>query len=274
MKRIWLLQILLFFAPLSVSAGEVFYAKSNGDFQGRSHPGRYSALNILDDDKSTVWCSRGTGKDAELEVVFSEQAHIEKMSVATGNQQSDATFKSFNRVRSMAVSEGDMVHTVELEDKPGSQTLNFDPTLATDRLVLKLKAGYRGSGKRHTCISDIVFYKGGRPLNGKQLKSHLKKHKKNIGFLDTWVSGPEYSRDRELVFGVSGNYRFLYIPNDPQETALRKTGAWRMEGKSPALRVGDKWVPVKVKRDDAGRVIKLKLEEGKMAGVYVKRKQE
>jgi hypothetical protein len=29
-----------------------------------------------------------------------------------------------------------------------------------------------------------------------------------------------------------------------------------------------------VKRDDAGRVIKLKVEEGKMAGVYVRRRQE
>jgi hypothetical protein len=274
MKRICLVEILLFFIPLSASAGEVLYAKSNGDFQGRGHPGRYSALNILDDDPSTVWCSRGTGKDAEIEVVFSEKVRIEKMSMATGNQKSGATFKSFNRVRRLAVSEGDMVHTVELEDKQGSQTLNFDPTLATDRLVLKLKAGYRGSGERHTCISDIVFFKGSRPLNGKQLKGHVKKCKKVFDFLDTWVSGPDYARDRELVFGVSGTYRFLYIPNDLQETALRKTGAWRMEGKKPAIKEGNKWLPVKVKRDDAGRVIKLKVEEGKMAGVYVRRRQE
>jgi hypothetical protein len=274
MKRFWWLQILLFFTPLSASAGEVLYAKSNGDFQGRSNPGRYGALNILDDDKATVWCSSGTGKDAEIEVVFSEKVHIEKMGMVTGNQKSDATYKSFSRVRRMAVSEGDMVHTVELEDKQGSQTLNFDPTLATNRLVLKLKAGFRGSGKRHTCISDIVFYKGNRPLNGKQLKGRVKKSRKIAGFLDTWVSGPGYARDRELIFGVSGTYRFLYIPNDLQETPLRKTGTWRMEGKNPAIRVGDKWVPVKVKWDDAGLVIKLKVEEGKMAGVYVRRKQE
>jgi len=274
MKRICLLEILLLFTPLSASAAEVLYVKSNGDFQARSHPGRYSALNMLDDDPSTVWCSSGTGKGAEIEVVFSEKAHIEKMSMATGNQKSDATYQSFNRVRRMAVSEGDMVHTVELEDKPGSQTLRFDPTLASDRLVLKLKAGYRGSGKRHTCISDIIFYKGGRPLNGKQLRGHIKKSKKVLSFLDTWVSGPDYARDRELVFGVSGTCRFLYIPNDLQETAMRRTGNWRVEGENPAIKMGDKWIPVKVKRDDAGRVIKLKVEEGKMAGIYVRRRQE
>jgi hypothetical protein len=274
MKRNLLFYILLFFMPLSASAGEVLYAKSNGDYQGRSAPGRYSALNILDDDKSTVWCSAGTGKDAEIEVVFTGQAHIEKMAVATGNQKNDKTYKSFSRVRQMVVSEDDMVHTVELEDKMGSQTLNFDPALATNRLVLKLKAGHRGSGERHTCISDIVFYKGGRPLNGKHLKKHVKNSKKTIEFLDTWVSGPDYARDRELVFGVSGTYRFLYIPNDLQETALRKTGTWRMEGKNPAIKEGNKWIPVKVKRDDAGRVTKLKVEEGKMAGVYVRRRQE
>jgi hypothetical protein len=274
MNRVWLVQIIWLFAPLTASAGEVLYTRSNGDFQQRSHPGRYSALNILDDDTSTVWCSSGTGKDAEIEVVFSEKVHIEKMGMATGNQQSDNSFQSFNRVRRMAVSEGDMVHTVELEDKQGAQTLNFDPALATDRLVLKLKAGYRGSGKRHTCISDIVFYKGGRPLNGKQLKGHVRKGKKVIGFLDTWVSGPDYARDRELVFGVSGTYRFLYIPNDLQETPLRRTGNWRMDGKNPAIKMGAKWIPVKVKRDDAGRVQKLKVEEGQMAGVYVRRRVE
>lgn len=274
MKRAWLLQILWIVVPSTASAEEVLYARSNGDFQARSHPGRYSALNILDDDKSTVWCSAGTGKGAEIEVVFTKQAHIEKMIMATGNQKSDKTYRSFNRVRQMAVFEGDMMHSVELEDKEGSQTLNFDPTLATDRLVLKLRAGYRGSGKRHTCISDIVFYKGSRPLNGKHLKAHVKKSKKKAEFLDTWVSGPDYARDRELIFGVSGTYRFLFVPNDPQETARRKTGNWRMEGKNLAIKVGNKWAPVKVKRDDAGRVIKLKVEEGRMAGVYVRRRQE
>jgi hypothetical protein len=274
MKRVCWIQILWLFVPVTASAGEVLYARSNGDFQKRTHPGRYSALNILDDDTSTVWCSFGTGKGAEIEVVFTEPVRIEKMTVATGNQQSDRTFQSFNRVRRMAVSEGDMMHMVEIEDKQGPQNLSFDPTLNTDRLVLKLRAGYRGSGKRHTCISDIVFYQGGRPLNGKQLRAKVKKGRRVIDFLDTWVSGPDYARDRELIFGVTGAYRFLYIPNDPQETSLRKTGSWRMQGKNPAIRLGGKWIPVKVKRDDAGRVQKLKVEEGQMAGVYVRRRME
>lgn len=274
MKRVCLLQMLWIVVPLTASAGEVLYARSNGDYLGRSRPGQYSALNLLDDDPSTVWCSAGTGKGAEIEVVFTGQAHIDKMTVATGNQKNDKSYQSFSRVRQMVVSEDDMVHTVELEDKQGSQTLNFDPTLATNRLVLKLKAGHRGSGKRHTCISDIVFYKGGRPLNGKHLKALIKKNKKAFVFIDTWVSGPDYARDRELIFGVSGTYRFLYIPNDPQETDIRKTGSWRMQGKNPSIKEGDKWVPVKVKRDDAGLVVKLKVEEGKMAGVYVRRRQK
>jgi hypothetical protein len=274
MKRVWLLQILWIAVPLTASAEEVLYARSNGDYQGRGRPGQYSALNILDDDPSTVWCSTGTGKGAEIEVVFTGQAHIEKMIMATGNQKSEKTYQSFNRVRRMTVFEGNMVHTVELEDKQGSQALSFDPTLATDRLVLKLKAGYRGSGPRHTCISDIVFYEGSRPLNGKRLKAHVKKGKRVIDFLDTWVSGPDYARDRELVFGVSGTYRFLYIPNDPQETDLQKTGSWRMQGKNPSIKIGNEWFLVKVKRDDAGRVVKLKVEADQMAGVYVRRRQE
>ena len=98
------------------------------------------------------------------------------MTIATGNQSSDKAFQSFSRLRKMDIFEGDMMHSVEVEDKPGIQTLRFDPTLATDRLVLKLKAGFRGKHRRHTCITDIVFYKANRSLNGKHLGAHIKKN--------------------------------------------------------------------------------------------------
>ncbi len=253
-------------------AQNVMYARSNGDWQESSHPGRYSALNILDDDKSSAWCSRGSGKGAEIHVVFSEQVMIDRIKVATGNQSSKKTFSDFNRVREMEIVEGDMMHTVSLKDKFGGQTLRFDPKLNTARLTFRLKGGYRGKSKRHACISDIVFYRGNMPLNGRYLKPHIRKRYKSKEFIDTWISGPEFARDRELVFGVNGVFKFIHVPNDPQEQTRHKTGRWRVKGRDLQVKYRERWLLIQALRDDAGRLEDLKIDEGLMEGTYIRRK--
>jgi hypothetical protein len=257
-------------APFGAVA-DVMYARSNGDWKEESDPGRYGALNVLDDDKSTAWCTYGTGKGAEIQVVFSEAVQIDRIKVLTGNQSSKKTFSDFNRVRQMEIVEGDMMHTVSLDDKFGTQILKFDPKLSSNRFTFKLKAGYRGKSKRHACLSDIVFYSAGRQLNGRYLKPHIRKRVKSMEFIDTWISGPEFARDRELIFGINGVFRFVYVPNDPQEQTQRRAGAWRVKGSDPEIKVGERWVLIQAIRDDAGRLEDLKVDEGLMEGIYIRR---
>jgi hypothetical protein len=240
----------------------------------KESPGLYSALNILDDDKSTVWCSAGKGKDAEIEILFSERTSLDRMDVATGNQISSDDFRAFSRVKEMVLKEGDMVHTVRLEDKLGAQVITFDPSLSAERLVLKIQGAYRGGKERHTCLSDVIFYKGKKAVNGKDLGKAVRKRVSAQTYMDTWVSGTEGIREREVVFGVSGTYRYLHVPNDLEGETVVKTGAWRLAGTDLEVQVDKKWIPVKVKRDDADRVIKLKIEDGLLAGVYERRKQQ
>jgi len=259
----------------TAGAAEVIYARSNGDLQGRQKPGRYSALNMLDDNQATVWCSEGTGKGAKFEVVFSEKVEIDRIDFRTGNQKSAKTFGAFSRVRQMKMAEEHMAHTVDLMDESGVQTLKFDPVLNTRRLTFRLEAGYRGKAQRHSCISDIIFYTGRRPLNGKKLKKYIVKRRKALVFIDTWVSGPEFARNRELIFGVKGNYYFKFVPSDPMEEMVRVEAPFRLKDGNPELKVGKKWVPVRVSRDDAGRVLKIKIERSEdaervMPGVYTR----
>jgi hypothetical protein len=258
---------------------EVVYARSNGDLDADDKPGRYSALNLLDDDKKTVWCSAGTGQGAQFEVVFSEKVSIDKLVITTGNQMKPNTFSAFSRVKEMQVAEGDMTHSVILEDKPKAQTLQFDPPVESHRLLFKLKAGHRGESRRHSCISDIIFYQGSRALNGKKYKNFIRKNKNKGPFIDTWVSGPEYAKNRELIFGIQGTYFFTYVPTEPMEQSLKLTGAYRLKNGNPELKNKKKWIPIKVRRDDAGVPEKIKIEEGDgvergMPGVYSRRKNK
>jgi hypothetical protein len=261
------------------SGAEVIYARSNGDLEANDKPGRYSALNLLDGDKKTVWCSSGTGQGAEIEFAFSEKVEIDKVVITTGNQMKPDTFSAFSRVSEMQVAEGDMTHSVKLEDQTKAQTLQFDPPVESYRLTFKLKAGHRGESRRHSCISDILFYQGSRAMNGKKYKSHIRKHRKMIPFIDTWVSGPEYAKNRELIFGVLGNFYFTYVPSDPMEQAVDLSGPYRLKNGNPELKIKKKWIPVKVRRSDAGHPEKIKIEEGNgveqgMPGVYSRRRKK
>jgi len=258
-------------------AQEILYARSNGALQATKKPGLFSALNLLDGNAKTGWCSSGTGQGADIEVVFSEKINIDKMLITTGNQSAKGSYKKFSRVRGMKVAESDMMHEVELKDITGPQKLNFDPPIESRSIVFKLKAGFRGSSKRHSCLADIIFYKGKRALNGKKFKVHIRKQKKNLDYIDTWVCGPEYAKNRELIFGVNGNYYFTYVPTDPMEQPVSLKGAWRSKGKQLEIKVDKKWVTIKIKRDDAGlleqiKVVEVEGVERGLFGVYSRKR--
>jgi hypothetical protein len=257
------------------SAAEVFYARSNGSLESGEKPGRYGALNILDDNHATAWCSAGTGEGSRIVIVFSEKVDIDRMDVFTGNQASKKTYAAFSRVREMQLRESEMTHSVRLADKNGSQSLSFDPAISTRRLTLELQAGFRGKSKRHSCISDIIFYSGRRALNGKKLKPFIANSTAFIDFLDTWISGPEYGKNRELVLGIKKTYTFAYVPSDPMEQAVNLKGDFRIKNGALELKVKKSWIPVKVRRDDIGKALKIKIEEGNevprgMSGVFTR----
>jgi hypothetical protein len=263
----------LCFAMLAASpaSAEMMNASSNDTLQAFSKPGRYSALNLLDGDKSTVWCSAGTGQDSTLVFQFSDDVRIDRVEIAMGNQSSMQAFTAYNRVRSLTVSYQDTSWPMELQDKPGRQTMNFEPSLNTDRVAIRLTAGYRGKQHRHTCISDVIFYSGRKALTGAKLKKSIRKARRSLEFMDTWVSGPQLNRTHLLVFGLDNKVRLQFVPHDPTEDAVRKQGSFRIVRGSPEIKVDRDWVKVLVKRDDAGRVQKLKLQGlGALDGVYVR----
>lgn len=273
-KTILTTSLLLASLATPAFAAEVMYARSSGDWKDHSAPGKYSAFNILDGDKKTVWCSEGTGQDAWLEIQFDEPVVLDKLVITMGNQSSLAAFKAFNRIKKMHVSGGDMTVPIELQDKPGPQTVDLDPVIEGDRLLIRFKAGYRGSKQRHTCISDAIFYSGRRALTDKKIKRTIRKARPKREFIDAWVSGPELNRTHLLVFGLNDRYRLQYVPHDPEQQAIRKSGQYKVTGGKPQIKIDRSWVPIKVKRDDAGRVLKIKLEgQGPLDGVYARRSE-
>ncbi len=275
MSRRLQLAVLLLLAAAPARAAEVLYARSNGEMEAKKHPGRYSSLNLLDADPATAWCSAGTGRGAKIEFVFDEAFAIDRMDIANGNQSTAENFTSFSRVKSVQIVLPDMSHSIKIKNMGGIQTFNFDPPLQSRQLVLRLTGGYRGK-QRHACISDVIFYQNKKPIGGKQLKEPIQKILPHFAFIDTWVAGPEYTRNRELVLSLHGTFHYLFVPDDPAEPTVKSTGRWRTQGEGLELTLEKKAFPVEVRRDDAGRVLKLRIEEQEglpqgMDQVYVRR---
>jgi hypothetical protein len=253
-------------------AAEVMFAVSDGDWLEDSKPGRYSALNLLDGDKSTVWCSAGTGQDAVIDLQLDESTTIDRLEITMGNQSSPTAFGEYNRIKSVQITGGEMIHPLELDDKPGTQTLRFDPVIESDRVVIRLTAGYRGSKHRHTCVSDAILYAGRSALSGAKLKKAIRKVRGQREFIGGWVSGPELTRTHLLTFGLNNKVRLQFVPLDPTERAIYKKGSFRVKAKRPEVKVDRDWVQLQVKRDDAARLLKLKITGlGGLDGVYSRR---
>ena len=274
MTRLLVIAAILAGTATPATANDILFARSSGDWKAIQKPGLYSAMNILDGDKRTVWCSDGSGQGATIEIQLSESVTLQKIDISMGNQASSSTFSDYNRVRTLRITGGEMSHPFELEDKVGSQTLHFDPAITTDRLIIKLTAGYRGAKFRHTCISDAIIYKGRRALSDKKMKKKIKKARKKLTFIDAWVSGAELNKTHLLVLGLGDQYRLEFVPLDPTETSVFKKGSWRIKGRNPEIKVDRRWIPVRVRRDDAERVTQMKVVGlDLLDGVYVRRSE-
>jgi hypothetical protein len=266
--RIGLAGLVLWPALASAAAGEVMYARSNGDLAQYESPGKYDALNVLDGDASTAWCSEGTGQDASLEIQLARRVSIDRLEIAVG-LQAGGRFKAFNRPRMIELVEGDTLHPFELADRPGQQTVEFDPPLNGDRLVLRFRSVHRGEN-RSTCITDLILYRGKQALNGGKL-SPMKGLKERRSLLDAWVTKASQGSRRELILGLSDAYRFVYVPSEDADDEVVKAGVFRLQAGQLQLKDGKEWIPVRLERDDAGRVVTLGIEAEPFAGHYTRR---
>ena len=76
------------------------------------------------------------------------------------------------------------------------------------------------------CVTDVVFYSDGKPLNGAWLTQKLKYDKQPRRVMGTWFAGYDGAPDRFLSFFFDGTFRYIYEPFDTRSEAA--------QGRSPA----------------------------------------
>jgi hypothetical protein len=208
--------LLLASAPRALAAPppSVGYAQAGDYLDKDSTPGKYTPLNVLDGRDATVWCApEGVGAPAVMTIGFKGVATVDEVRVYTGNGSARETFKEYARAKKITLEGKDSARNFTLEDKRGLQTVPLNPPVSGGWFTLEVKEVFPGSEPQiPVCLTDIVFYSGGKALNGTKLAPMLKYDARQAPLLGTWFGGLEGAADRFLSFYVDGTYRFVHEP--------------------------------------------------------------
>lgn len=192
------------------------YAQATGYFKKDSRPTLYQPLNLLDNREITVWCSTDSDPLKEkLFFGFKGVAKIDEIRVYTGNGADDTSFSEFSRAKKFSIRAPSGARTFTVQDQRGLQAIQIRPPLKGDNFTIEILDQYPAEDPESpVCVTDIVFYSDGKPLNGPWLTPKLKYDRIKSVLLGTWYAGYEGAPEKFLSFYFDNSFRYVYEPID------------------------------------------------------------
>jgi hypothetical protein len=241
--------VLIAFFP-ALAAPPVGYAQATGYYKRESRPTQYQPLNVLDAREVTAWCARGGDNLADiLSFGFKGTARIDEVRIYTGNGFDEATFQQFGRAKKLMLKTFSGATTFSVSDRRGLQAVQLSPPLKGSHFTLEILEEYPPEDpEMPVCLTDVVFYSDGKPLNGSWLTQKLKYDRQRAPLLGTWFAG--YEGAAVLSFYFDETYRYVYEPLDPEVKGKVITGGYEVTGSRLTLDVPGKGkVMTSVKRE-------------------------
>jgi hypothetical protein len=239
LRSFWILALTS--AP-ALAAPHVGYAQATGYLKKASRPTLYQPLNLLDGREITSWCSTSADPLAEyLTFGFKEPVRIDEVRVYTGNGFDQQTFQQFARGKKFLLKGPSGETSFTVADQRGQQAVSLNPTLQGARFVLEILDTYPPEDPESPiCLTDVVFYSHGKPLNGPWMTRQLKYDRSRAPVLGTWFSGYPGAADHFLSFFFDKTYRFSFQPFDPEEKGASFGGNYEVHGNRVTLEVPGK----------------------------------
>ena len=132
----------------------------------------------------------------------------------------EETFSEFSRAKKISLRSPTTATTFTVADQRGLQSITLNPPLRGEQLTLEVVDQYLAEDPESpVCITDVVFYSGGEPLNGAYLTPKLKYDKAQVTVLGTWYAGFQGAPERYL----SAKTRKRTIEEDKRQLELLKT---------------------------------------------------
>jgi hypothetical protein len=213
-------------APALAAPPSVGYAQAADYLDKDAHPERYHPLNLLDGRDATVWCATEGQSTGPLTIGFKGMATVDEVRLYTGNGSEREAFKQYARARKLTLQGKDGARNFTVEDKRGLQSVALNPPVSGAWFTLEVKSTYPGAEESApVCVTDIIFYFEGKPLNGTKLAPVLRYEARSAPLWGTWFAGHPGAPDRFLSFYIDGTYHFVHEPLDGTEPRVL-TGAY------------------------------------------------
>lgn len=236
----FLLQLLASGAALA--AAPVGYAQATGYLKKDSRPTLYQPLNLLDGREITSWCSTSGDPLAEyLTFGFKGPVRIDEVRVYTGNGFDEQSFHQFARAKKFVLKGPSGETSFTVSDQRGLQAVSLNPPLQGARFVMEILDTYPPEDPESpVCVTDVVFYSNGKPLNGPWLTQKLKYDRARAPVLGTWFAGYPGAADHFLSFFFDKTYRFSFEPFDPDQKGKSFGGTYEVSGNRVTLEIPGK----------------------------------
>ncbi|MFY2560191.1 NADase-type glycan-binding domain-containing protein [Corallococcus terminator] len=236
MSRLPLAFLLLASAAPAASTAPPGYAQAADYLERERQPERYSPLHLLDGRDTTAWCATGA-TPAPVTIGFKDVVTIDEVRVYTGDGTDKAAYKAHARAKKLTLTSVDSAKSLKVEDKRGLQAVPISPALTGNRFTLEVAERFPGADEgAPVCVTDLIFYSGGKALNGTWLAPRLRYDSRLAPLLGTWFSGMSGAPDRFLSFYVDGTYRFAHEPLEGGEPST-VTGTYALSGSRLTLEV-------------------------------------
>lgn len=230
--------------PSAFAAPPIGYAQATNYFKKDQRPTLYQPLNLLDNREVTAWCaSTADHLQDTLTFGFKGPVKIDEVRVYTGNGFDDKTFGEFAKAKklSLKATSGSTTVTFTLANQRGLQAIQINPPLSGENFLMDVRDQYPADDpEMPVCITDIVFYSDGKPLNGSWLTQKLKYDRQNAPLMGTWYGGYEGAADKFLSFYFDETYHYAYEPYDPANKAKVFSGSYSVNGNRITLDVPGK----------------------------------
>ncbi|MFP2910496.1 discoidin domain-containing protein [Pyxidicoccus sp. 3LFB2] len=212
MRRLLLAPLLLATSAFASSTVPPGYVETSDWLERKAQPERYGPLNLLDGRDTTAWCATGESP-APITIGFKDAVSVDEVRVYTGDGTDRAAFKARGRAKKFTLTSVDAARSFKVEDKRGLQAVPLSQPLRGARFILEVVDRFPGTeDDAPVCITDLVFYSGGRALNGTWLASRLKYDARLAPLLGTWFGGLEGAPESFLSFYKDGTYRYTREP--------------------------------------------------------------
>lgn len=233
--------LLMLLLPLAAHAAppELGYAQASNYFKRDARPTQYQPVHLVDGKEATAWCSASGDPLVErLTFGFKGEARVDEVRVVTGNAADEESWKGFGRVKKLAIKGLSGGATVTLADERGPQAVALKSPVEGTELTVEVLDLYPADDlDQPTCLSELVFYSGGKPLGAPWMGPQWKYDRALAPLLGTWFSGSPGAPTHFLSLYADGTWRYAYEPWGAPRDSKSLSGSYELSGSAVTLQL-------------------------------------